>query len=319
MSKTKSSAKKLAMAHLRKSSKRAAGGTQVDGSTLQERAMLIRFHVGRWYGSGADLEATEGLKKAHKAQGDIGTFTKRYMQREALAGIARVTNEARKYHKLLTLPWLDKLRILSAEMFFDYKETMSQFEVDFNQEVAKFLDSYDDQVKKERVRLGSLFKETDYPTKESLRERFRWEVRIEPIPSADDFRVNLGSEQMGEIRKQIEDELQSAMREAMTSLWQRMYELVKSLRDAMKDSEGGVRKALFENLKEAVSLMPRLNIAGDPKLAAITEKITKDLLAEDVSAVRGDALVKSNIAKKADAILNSMSSFIGTGAADEEE
>lgn len=316
---SKSNAKKLAMAHLRKSGKRAAAsGTQVDGSTLQERAMLIRFHVGRWYGSGADLEATEGLRKAHKAEGDIGTFTKRYMQREALAGIARVTNEARKYHKLLTLPWLDKLRILSAEMFFDYKETMSQFEVDFNQEVSKFLSTYDEQVKKEKQRLGTLFKETDYPTKEALRDRFQWEVRVEPIPSAEDFRVNLGSEQMGEIRKQIEEELQSAMGEAMTSLWQRMYALVKSLRDAMKESEGGVRKALFENLKEAVALMPRLNIAGDPKLNAITARITKDLLAEDVSAVRGDALVKSNIAKKADAILNSMSSFIGTGDADEE-
>ena len=317
---TKSNAAQLAMKHLRnkQQSKSAAPASSSTAGSLQERAMLIRFHVGRWYGTGADEEVVAGLKAQHNAKGDVGTFTKRFMHRDALAGIARVTNEARRYHKMMTLPWLDKLRILSSELFFDYKATMSTFEIQFMQEVAKFLKNFDAQKEAERKRLGGLFKERDYPSIEALQERFRWEVRVEPIPSADDFRVNLGTEEMTAIRKQIEEDLSGALREASRDLWQRMYDLVKALRDAMRDTDGAVRASLFENIKSAVALMPRLNIANDPRLATLTAKITADLLSEDVGNVRGDPMVKESVAKKADAILNSMQSFIGTMPADDE-
>src|SRR5688500_17489287 len=70
---------------------------------LQERALLARLSTSRWYGRMTDETITREAKEKHQASGDIGTFTKRLMKREYLADIDRVVNEARRYHKSMTL------------------------------------------------------------------------------------------------------------------------------------------------------------------------------------------------------------------------
>lgn len=295
--------------------KPAARSAEYEGA-LRERAMLVRFSVGRWYGTGADEEVVGELRQKHNSTGDIGTFTKRFMSRDRLAAINQVTNEARRFHKGKTLIWNDSgARVLPAQLFFDYKKEMTAYEMRFNAAVAEFLERYPEFVKEEKKRLNGLFKERDYPSVDYLKARFRWDLAIEAIPSAEDFRIDLGAEEMQRIQHDIEQRVNAALHEAVREVYSTLFEQIEKLKGRLEDADAQVRGTLFENLKEQVMLLPKLNITNDPKLASLGDRIMKDLLAEDVGAVRDDQHVRKQVAKKADDILKSMASMIGAGAA----
>jgi hypothetical protein len=277
---------------------------------LRERAMLVRFSVSRWYGTGADEEVVQDLKEKHSARGDIGTFTKRFMSRDRMGAINAVTNEARKFHKTMTLPWGDSgSRLLNADLFFDYKKEMTAFEMRFGAAVEEFLARFPEFVKQEKERLNGLFKEGDYPSAEALRKRFTWRLDIEPIPSAEDFRVDLGEDELHRIRHDIEHRVEEAVKEASGEIYARIGELVSNLQEKLTDADAQVRESLFVHLKEMVVVLPKLNMTNDPHLAAIGEQITKDLLAQTADEVRDDPKKRNDVAKKAGKILDAMKSF----------
>lgn len=302
----------VALAMKQKHSKLSAPSSSDQSiAKLQERAMLVRLATGRWYGRGADESVVQDAREKAGARGDIGTFTKRLMERQHLAAIDAVVNDARKYHKAMTLSWAEPFRILSADLFLDYRATMAEYESKFETEVRKFLKRFDELKAGEKARLKGLFKESDYPSHDALKKRFYISVRFEAVPDADDFRVRLGGEDIAEVKKQIEEQVTAGLREATVELWRRLHDLVKKLRDVLASSDASVRGALFDHLKEIVAIMPRLNLTGDPKLDALTQRVAKELLAEDVGAIKEDDKLRNDLAKKADSILDAMSSFIG--------
>lgn len=281
---------------------------------LQERAMLVRLSHGRWYGQAADEQVVSEVREKAKATGDVGTFTKRLMERQHLAAINAVVNDARKYHKAMTLPWAEPFRILSADLFLDYRATMADYESKFEKAVREFLQRFDELKESEKKRLGKLYRESDYPSHERLKARFFVKVRFEAIPDADDFRVRLSGEDINTVREQIQAEVSANLREATIEIWKRLHELVKKLRDTLKDSDAGIRGSLFGNLKDIVAVMPKLNLTGDKKLEALTKRVQEELLNEDVAAVKDDEALRKTVAKKADDILDAMESFIGPQA-----
>lgn len=283
---------------------------------LQERALLVRLATGRWYGRGTDSNVVSDVREKAKATGDVGTFTKRLMERQHLASIDAVVNDARRYHKEMTLAWGSEFRILSSDLFLDYRATMSDYQSKFEKEVREFLSKFDKLRDAEKIRLGGLYREEDYPSHDGLKSRFYMQTRFESVPDADDFRVRLGGEDIALVKKQIQEQVMEGLQEATVEIWTRVHDLVKKLRDVLKKSDAGVRVALFDNLKEIVTIMPRLNLMGDKHIGEITARITKELLAEDVGAVKDDDHLRAALAKKADSILEAMSEFV---AFDDEE
>lgn len=308
---TKNKGKAASKTGEKKTSAPIAPRTEAKTQLLRERAMLVRFSVGRWYGTGADEAVVSDLRTKHEATGDIGTFTKRFMSRHRLAAINQVTNDSRRFHKAMTLPWGDSgSRLLSADLFFDYKREMTAYEMKFNESVEEFLANYPKYIKAEKERLGTLFKDSDYPSVDDLRKRFTYSLVIDPIPSAEDFRVDLGEEEMKRIRAEIEQHVDASLKEASQELWSRLQEMIEKIKERL-DGDSSIRKAMFEHLGDLVAVLPKLNVSNDPNLRSIAERISKELLSESVEAMRDDEHVRKETSKKADKILDVMATFSG--------
>jgi hypothetical protein len=289
-----------------------AARSQQFKNTLRERAMLVRFATGRWYGRGADDDVVRDVKHRNNALGDVGTFTKRFMQRDRMASIDQAVNDARKIHKQMTRAWGDfGVRMLPATLFFDYKKEMTACEMRFNAAVEEFISRFDEFKAAEKARLNGLFKDADYPSKEDLRRRYYWKLNIDPIPDAEDFRVDLGAEEMSRVRADIEKEVKVAFEGAITEVWEQLFEQVEKIKERLASSDTQVRSVLFDNLKDLIVLLPKFNVLGDPKLTEMGERITKELLSEDLGALREDEKVRGEVAKKADKILDAMKTFTG--------
>lgn len=285
----------------------------IDGSgSLRERALLVRFSIGRWYGTGADEQVTSEVKSAAGATGDVGTFTKRFMSKDKLAQINAITSEARKFYKSITLPWADGgYRLLGADAFFEFKREMLTFEARFGAAVDDFLSRYPQYVEQERERLGRLFKDDDYPPADVLRGRYRFSLAIDALPSAEDFRVNLGAEEVERIKAEIEQRVNESVQQATSDIWERMQDAVSGIKERVEDNI--IRDTLLVPLKELVALMPKLNITNDARLAELAKRAAEELLDIDPEELRGKkaAPVRADVSKKADSLLKAMRSFTG--------
>lgn len=273
--------------------------------SLQERALLVRSAVSRWYGTGADEEVVAELRAANNANGEIGTFTKRYMDRQRLAKINSITADWRKYHREVTLPWGDSgARLLSIDAFFAYKKRAASAERDFYIAVEEMLADYPKAVDAQKTRLGDLWRAHDYPSVDALRERFKFNVLVEPIPLSDDFRLRLSKDEAEELKKSYDQEVKVRMRGAVRDVFQRMQEVVAELNDKLGDPSANIRKGSFESLRKLCAALPQLNaVVQDGQIAALGRQIASDLLSADAHAINEDTAARSDVKSKADKVL----------------
>lgn len=240
----------------------------VGARPLSERAMLVRFSIGRWYGTGADNELLEEVRQAKEAKGEIGTFTKRLLDKRHLAKINRVTNEARGFFKLKTLPYDDgNLRLLAVEHFFEVKKKMTSYERQFNIAVEEFLSGYEKAVEGERHRLGKLWKPTDYPTIDRLRERFRFELHFRPLEDADDLRVNLPKEELDAIRKEITEAVAKNIEQALHGLVDKLRAMLEDVNRRMSTPGERLPTSMIEDLRALCRDLPGFNVTNNKALS----------------------------------------------------
>lgn len=273
--------------------------------SLHERAMLVRSTISRWYGTGVDEEVVAELREAKGATGEIGSFTKRYMTRDRLRKVNQVTAEARKYHKQMTLPWGDSgMRLLNVTQFFDYKRKMSAYERDFYLAVEEFLREYPAAIEAQRERLGGMWRESDYPSVEAMRHRFRFSVLVEPLPTSDDFRVKLSGDEAAEIKREYENEIRVRMKGAVKDVFERVQEAVQEVQEKLRDPNAGLRDSSFDALRKLVASLPQLNaVVQDPHVAQLGKEIAQGLLSVDPAVAKKDVAVRNTARQKADSIL----------------
>lgn len=291
---------------------------------ISTKAMLCVLKITQWSCSKKDKEVTEDVLMQHQAQRDTGSFNKKLLAKEQIANIRQIAGAARNRHYELTLPWSqDGARILPAAMYAKYDKEMRQFKGDFEVAVRSFVQDYPGYVAEARNRLGGLFKDADYPSQQEIEDKFSWTLSIGPLPSGDDFRVNLSKEVTASLRKEIEARTLEQVQAGAKDVWQRTYKVVEHMAQSLEDyavttDEKGKEKklnpfrdSLVENVREIVGLLPALNLTGDPDLARMTSEIAARLTARDAEDLRKDPVVRQAQSKDARKILEEMKELMG--------
>jgi hypothetical protein len=281
-------------------------------SSITERAMLVNLSISYWTGKASDDSVTDELTKSHETDRDVHDYRKRLVKAEAIGKFKAVRSRARAYHFDKTSPWIDGgTRILAAPLYFDYTKAMHEFKAEYETQVQQFLANYGKLKGEARKRLGTLFKDADYPTPEGLRRKFGWEMRVWAIPTGDDWRVDLGDKSAAEMQKQIEAQVKEAMALATKDLWKRLHVVVEALALKMKDADPTFRDSIIGNIKELVGLLPLMNVTDDPKLEAMRKKVEVELSSLNPDELREDPKARKKTADAADAILKTMAGYIG--------
>ena len=173
---------------------------------LSERAMLTSLHISSYAGNMFDQQATEEFNESNNADRKrAGRYNKKLIDPKFLSGVSAAHNNARRLHRLLTLPWDDDgTRILTTAGYLPYTEKMHDCRLKAEDEVKQFISTLPDAVKEAKQRLGELFNEDDYPTNDVLKSKFGFDVEIKPVPESGDFRAQLSDAQVKAIVKDIE-------------------------------------------------------------------------------------------------------------------
>ena len=164
-----------------------------------------------------------------------------------------------------------------------------------------------------------MFKAADYPEAADLRNKFAMDCKVLPVPTSDDFRVDISDAQAQRIRAEIEEQVGEATRAAVRNIFERIAELAERMVDRLgaykpatkkgERSEGVFRDSLVENVRDMIAVLPALDITGDPRITSLTERL-KVLAEHDASVLREDEGKRRDVAHEAQAILDQIGDFL---------
>jgi hypothetical protein len=285
---------------------------------LGKKAMLVGLKISQWTARKFDAGASREVWDKHNAKPCSGRFSKALMpgaaEREA---ITRNANEARAFHYSNTLPWEDDgLRILPAANYLKYSGEMAKFKNRHESLVKEFAAKYPALKKEAKKELGTLFSEDDYPSDSMIKGNFSFQVAMRPMVVSDDFRCQLGDDEVKKIQQQISAEVKGAMQSAAKEVWDRLYGAVKKMADTLHEPDKIFRDTLVGNIQELVDTLPRLNVMDDPALTDIIREVKDKLAGREPDKLRKDAKARKSAEAEANGILAKMA---GLGAVADEE
>lgn len=244
-------------------------------SRLNERAMLVTLNISSWKPSKVDKRASKEVADNHGSDANMGRYNKHLIDKSALEDVNRAATALREYHYSRTLPWSqDGPRILAAELYQEYTETIRKLKTDFSTAVDGFIGRYDSFVQDARYRLNGLFVESEYPRVSQLADKFGVELSIDPMPSSDDWRIKLGDDEEQSIREDIERRSKQAVNGAMQDAWQRLHDALNRAVETCNTDSPRFSDSMLGNLQDLVAVLPKMNIGGDPRLAELCTELS---------------------------------------------
>lgn len=267
---------------------------------LSKNAMLVSLSISQWTARKLDKKVTEDVAQQYGHTGDWGRYNKVLVAQEAIKAINKIGNEARTLHYNNTLPWNDLgQRILPAANYGDYKDLMHEAKSRFDAEVRRFISNYPALVEEAKAQLNGMFDEADYPNSAEIESKYGFNLVVEPMAVASDFRVELSEKAVEEIRAEIEARSAKLTEEAMDDLWKRTFEAVRHMAEKLADEKSIFRNSLVENVAEIANLLPKLNVTGDELMTEMADEIKASLTVFTPEELRTSREARRTIAKKA--------------------
>lgn len=284
---------------------------------LDTCAMLVEFNASVWTARKLDKSTTDEVVATKNATAkDAARVNKHLLAgRTELDVIQQMVGRARTYVYDHTLPWSDSgLRLLPTVNFVSFTEKMNQFEEEFERLVAEFVTIYPTLISAQALSLGDMFKRSDYPTANEMVTKFAFRIGFLPVPTAGDFRVDIGNEAQEELRTRLnamaEERIESAMRDIRNRLGEHMKRMSDRLTTDYVQGEAKQRRfhdSLVDGALELCDLTKALNVVGDATLEAARKELEQALLGVTPQELRKNEYVRQDTKKAVDAILNKFS------------
>jgi len=278
--------------------------------SISASAVLVELNISVWPASKIDREMTEQVNINATAVRDASQTKKNLFAGTSLRkDIEKFAARVRLYHNQHTLPWADKgERMLPTKLFMEYKQTMNNYEAQFNQMCNNFFIAYPQLVQEAQVHLGTMYRADDYPDLTNVREKFGFRMAIDPIPEAGDFRLDISAQDLDEMKAQYEAKFDERLAEAMRTPWERLHTVLTAMSEKLKDEEGDDNKkryhdSLVTNAVDLCGLLDKMNITNDPKLEEARKQLELTMLGADIETIKESSHVRETMKNKVDAIL----------------
>jgi hypothetical protein len=278
---------------------------------LNTKALLVQLSISQWSARKHDKKVTKDVANTHNVTSSVGRYNKALLpMNDLLDRVHKKSGWIRTKYYQNTLPWgIDGTMLLPTSNYIQFMNDFGKEKAEWQQLVDNFLNNYTSMVQDAARLLGPLYDPQDYPTLDSMRDKFKIDLAVFPVPTSD-FRVEVNDAAMDAIRQDVERRVKESEAAAIKDVWQRLFERVKNIADKLEDPNAQFRDSLVDNVREICDLLPRLNFADDPQLNDMCDRVRSSLI-KNPDALRHNPAVRQSTAEQARDIVNKMSIFLG--------
>ena len=284
---------------------------------IETSAMLVELNISSWTARRLDRAASTEIMTAKNAKDKGAARVNKHLLagRDELDTVVQAAGAARSYFNNVTLPWSDSgLRLLPTIKFMEVNDRLTQLQDDYFARVRAFVSIYPTLITAQAMALGDMFKREEFPPAQDIAAKFDFRFNFMPVPTAGDFRVDVGVEAQELLQRQMQKVSDERVQNAMNDAWARLHEQLTRMADRLQvdvvDGEAKprvFRDSLVSNAFELVRLLDGFNVANDPKLAQATRALEGAIKGVTPDLLRDDAYTRDNVQQKVNAILNDIS------------
>jgi hypothetical protein len=233
---------------------------------------------------------------------------------DELRAIQKFAANVRNIHYSMTMPWSDNgSRLLTTQQYFKYNEVMTDLQQEFYRLVGELLDVYEWRVIKAQDKLGTMFNRDEYPTRDSLQDKFGFRISYVPLPDAGDFRIDIGNEAMTQIKSQYESHYTQAIQTAMNDLWHKLHDnlttLVRQL-DVNEEGKGNrLYDSVFDRAIELTEMLGTCNVTGDSQMEAMRRQMEQALHGLNLDQIKRSPTLREDTRTKLTAAIAALPSL----------
>lgn len=280
-------------------------------ANLAEQTMLIDFGFSTPKLTAVDRKQTSKTINETGAKRGVARVVKNLYSPEDIKMVTTFRDEVRSYHYRMTLPWMHNgPRILPSVLFMEYTERMRAYRTQWDTIVGSFCDNFADRRERAMLGLGTMGNENDYPTTYEIRDKFELRINILPVPTAGDFRVNIGEEHLADMNASLQAAEDAAVAKAMEEVKGRLVEVVsKMATNLTKGSK--VFDTIVTNVTDLCNVLPAFNLANDPRIESLRAEIVKTLGSVHPDTLRADKTYAVKVGNDAQKIVDKMNAYFG--------
>jgi len=283
--------------------------------SISSAAMIVDFNASVWTARKKDNKASEDVNNMNAADKGVANVTKNLLgECDELRAIQKFAANVRNIHYSMTMPWSDNgSRLLTTQQYFKYNEVMTDLQQEFYRLVGELLDVYEWRVIKAQDKLGTMFNRDEYPTRDSLQDKFGFRVSYVPLPDAGDFRIDIGNEAMTQIKSQYESHYTQAIQTAMNDIWHKLHDnlttLVRQL-DVNEEGKGNrLYDSVFDRAIELTEMLGTCNVTGDSQMEAMRRQLEQALHGLNLDQIKRSPTLREDTRTKLTAAIAALPSL----------
>lgn len=288
---------------------------EVNAPSIASSAMLGELKISCWTGRKKDRAASVSVTNQNNADNGTASVNKKLLGNcDELTAIQKFVANARNIHYSMTMPWSDLgMRLLPTAQYFKYHQQMTDLQNEFELMVDTFCNNYTWEVSRAQARIGSLFHADEYPSEDSIRSKFAFNISYIPLPDAGDFRVDVGNDQREVLESHYNDYYSKQLQAAMGDVWQRTYKALSNMSERL-DYSGDAKKKVFrdslvENVLDMVELLNVCNVSGDSQMSAMALKLDDALRGVTPDGLRNNETFRAETKRVVDDVIKSLPSL----------
>lgn len=233
------------------------------------------------------------------AETDRISVSKRILQCDEIQEIRALDRQLKIFigRRSVDYPLKPGIHLIPADLVEEVDEEVERVRPKREKLVKQLAERVDELREKDREALGSLFKESDYPTKEQVLEEYSLQTRYLAL----DLPGNLASVSKAVFdreRVRVQQELQDAAEAVRQVQRLQLMQLVQGLLDRLVPGEGKKKiiktGGALDKCAEFLGRYEKLNVANDQELAKIVTQARDILSGVDCDALRSnDAAIEA--------------------------
>lgn len=295
---------------------------------LHEKNVIVRLSLGAFRATKKDRQATAEVAHEKRAQASRISLVKKLLPEDVFAPVEQHDRETYDLFNRVTMPWLDGGadeadadqtvvpigRLCRTSVFPELMGQMKERRRAREPLVEAGLREYSRLVADPdalRAALGTLYKPADYPEADRVRKRFRFDVKVFPVP-ADDWRLQMAEEEVEEVRQMAAAQQAEAARQAQTRLVTEITEPLRKVLTMLTKPEGErqIRTVTLDNLRDIAERITALNVTGDDRFERLRQDILMTVTAYSPDELRSHAGRRVRAARSAEGILGRLAGLV---------